>query len=165
MKTNIKSIISMAAIVCLAVTTVAFAHGGWGYRSHMSHYGGHMMGPEYDGGHMMRWGADEGSYRRGYGAWGNLSDEDAARLVASREKFYKYTRELRDRIEENEIALRKEMDQANPDQDKVFDLQEEISSLRGDFDEQALAHQFEVRKLLPENYRGSGYDYSRGYCW
>ena len=164
MKINKNFIFGLIAVSIFGIVAVSFAHDGRGYRSHMGNYENHMMGPGY-GVHMMRLDAYEGSYRRGYGAWGDLPDEDAARLSASREKFYKYTRELRDRIEENEIALRKEWDQANPDQDKIFDLQKEISSVRGDLDEQALAHQFEVRKLLPANYRGTGYEYSRGYCW
>ena len=63
------------------------------------------------------------------------------------------------------VALNNEMDKANPDQNKIFALQKEVSSLRSDFDQKALAHQLEVRKLLPDNYQGSGYGKGRGYCW
>ena len=38
-------------------------------------------------------------------------------------------------------------------------------SMRSDLDQKALDHQLKVRKLLPENYRGSSYAYNRGYCW
>jgi len=174
MKINKKSIFGLAAVLTLGLATIAFAHGGWGYGSHMGGYGGHMMGPGYDGGymmgpgyggHMMGWDADDGPYHRGYGDQCNLSDEDAAKLEASRDKFYKDTRKLRDQIEDRELALRSEMDKANPDQAKVYDLQKEVSSLRADFDQKALAHRLEVRKLLPDNFRGSGYGYGRGYCW
>jgi hypothetical protein len=176
MKINQKSIFGMAAVLTLALATVAFAHGNWGYGGHMMGpgyggeymmspgYGGHMMGPGYRG-HMMGWNSDDGPYCRGYGAWGNLSDEDAAKLNASQEKFYQNTRGLRDQIEEKSLALRDEMDKANPNQVKIFALQKEISSLRSDFDQKALAHQLEVRKMLPEDSRGSGYAHNRGYCW
>jgi Spy/CpxP family protein refolding chaperone len=177
MKINMKSIFGVAAVLILGIAAVAFAHGGWGYGGHMMGpgyrggymmgpgYGGHMMGPGY-GGHMMGWGADDGSYRRGYGAQGNLSDEDAAKLDASQEKFYQETRGLRDQIEEKSLALRDEMEKNNPDQAKIFALQKEISSLRSDFDQKAVSHQLEVRKMLPEDFRGSGhgYGYNRGYC-
>lgn len=183
MKTNKKNIIGLAAILTLAIAAVAFAHDG--YRGHMGGYGGHMMGPGYGGGnmmgpgygggymmgpgygggHMMGWDSDDGQYRRGPGTWGNLSEEDAAKLDASQEKFYNETRDLRDQIDEKGIALNNEMRKDNPDKDKVFELQKEVSSLRNDFDQKALAHQLEVRKLLPDNYRGSGYGNGRGYCW
>lgn len=155
MKTK-TTIFGLATLVTLAIAAIAFAHDG---------YGGHMMGQGYGSGHMMGWDSNDGPYCRGYADRGDLSDEDAARLDASREKFFKDTRELRDQIDEKEIALRHEMEKANPDQDKIFGLQKEISSLRSDFDQKALAHQMEVRKLLPDNYRGSGYGHGRGYCW
>ena len=166
MKINKKSIFGLAAVLILGIAAVAFAHGGWGYGGHMMGpgYGGHMMGPGY-GGHMMGWDSNDGPYHRGPGAWGNLSEEDAAKLESSREKFYGETQELRAQIEEKEIALRGEMDKSSPNQEKIFELQKEISTLRSDFDQKAVAHQLEIRKLLPENYRGSGYGYNRGYCW
>jgi Spy/CpxP family protein refolding chaperone len=163
MKTNKKNIFGLAAILTLAIAAIAFAHDGYG--GYMGGYGGHMMGPGYGGGHMMGYDSDDGPYRRGPGALGNLSDEDAAKLDASQEKFYNETRDLRDQIDEKGIALNNEMRKDNPDKDKVFELQKEVSSLRSDFDQKALAHQLAVRKLLPDNFRGSGYGNRRGYCW
>jgi zinc resistance-associated protein len=172
MKTK-TTIFGLATMLALAMAAIAFAHGGYG--SHMGRYGGehmmgpgyggHMMGRGYDRGHMMGWDSDDGSYCRKYGARGNLSEEDAARLDKSREKFYNDTRDLREQIDEKEMALSREMDKANPDQNKIFALQKEISSLRSDFDQKAIAHQMEVRRLLPDNYRGSGYGHGHGYCW
>ena len=174
MKLNTKSIFGLAAVLILGIAAVAFAHGGWGYGSHMGGYGGHMMGPGYGGGtmmgpgyggHMMGWDADNDAYCRGYGARGNLSDQDAAKLDASREKFYQDTRGLRDQIEEKSLALRDEMDKTTPDQAKIFALQKEISSLRSDFDQKALTHQLEVRKMLPEDFRDGFANNRGGYCW
>ena len=174
MKINTTSIFGLAAVLTLAIATVAFAHGGWGYESHMGDYGSHMMGPGYDGGHMMGWDyggghmmdydCNYGRHMRGHDAWNNLSDADAAKLEASQEKFYEDTRILSDRINKRQIALSDEMDKSNPDQGRVLALQKEISSLKSDFDQKALAHQLEVRKLLPEAYRGSGYGYGPVYC-
>lgn len=164
MKINMTSIVGMAAVLTLAIATVAFARGGWGDGSHMGRYGGHMMEPGYGGGHMMDYDCNYGYHMRGHGAWRNLSDEDAAKLEASQEKFFEDTNELRNKIDEKELALRKEMDKTNPDQDSVLALQKEISSLRSDFDQKALAHQLEVRKLLPEDYQGSGYGYGPANC-
>lgn len=183
---NRKSIFGLAAVLILGIAAVAFAHGGWGYGGGMmgpGYGGGYMMGPGYGGGymmgpgyghmmgpgyggHMMGWDSDDGPYRRGYNNWGNLSEEDAAKLNASQEKFYQDTRGLRDQIEEKSLALRDEMDKTTPDQAKIFALQKEISSLRSEFDQKALDHQLKVRKMLPEDFRGSGYANNRGgYCW
>jgi zinc resistance-associated protein len=174
MKINKTSIFGLAAVLTLAIATLAFAHGGWGYESHMGGYGNHMMGPGYDGGHMMGRGyggdhmmnydCDHDRYMHWREAWNNLSDADAAKLEAFQEKFYKDTHELRDKIDEKEFALRKELNKSNPNQHNVLALQKELSSLHSDFDQKALAHQLEVRKLLPEDYRGSGYGHGPAYC-
>jgi len=167
MNMNRKSIFGLAAVLILGIATIAFAHGGWGNGGGYMMgpgYGGRMMGPGY-GGHMMGWDSDGRSYHRGSGAWGNLSNEDAAKLNASQDKFYQDTEPLRDQIADKEAALNNEMKKDNPDKDKIFTLQKEISALKSDFDQKAIAHQLEVRKLLPDNYRGSGYGYGGGYCW
>jgi len=184
MKINKTSIFGLAAVLTLAIAAVAFAHGGWGYGSHMGGYGGHMMGPRYGseymmgpgydgghmmgpgfgGGHMMDYDCNYGRHMRGHDAWSNLSDTDAAKLEASQEKFYEDTRMLRDQINKKRIALSDEMEKSNPDQDRVLAIQKELSSLQSDFDQKALAHQLEVRKLLPEDYRGSGYGHGPAYC-
>lgn len=164
MNINKTSIFGLAAVLTLAIATVAFAHGGWGYGSHMGSYGGHMMGPGYGGVHMMDYDCNYGRHMRGHDAWSNLSDTDAAKLNASQEKFYEDTRILRDQINKKQIALSDEMDKSNPDQQSVLALQKDLSSLQSDFDQKALAHQLEIRKLLPDNYRGSGYGYGPAYC-
>lgn len=39
----------------------------------------------------------------------------------------------------------------------------QVSSLQSDFDQKAVTHRLEMRKLLPDNYRAAGDD--DGYCW
>jgi len=170
-----KSIV-IAAVVLIAGATLAFAHGGWdndnyGNGRHMGgNYGGmmgpgyrgYMMGPGY-GGHMMGpgWG-------RGYGpGYGNLTDEQAAKIDAARDKFYDETRSLRRDIDDKAYELGKEMDKENPDTNKVGELQKQLSKLRAEFDQKAVQHRLEMRKLLPEESRvqGRGYYGRGGYCW
>lgn len=142
--------IGLAAILTVAIAAVAFAYDG--DDSPMGGYGGHMMG--YDG--------YCGPYMHGRRGWGDLSDKDATKLNASRDKFYNDTRELRSKLDEKRDELRDAINQNNPDRAKVFELQKQVSSLQGEFDQKALAHRLEMRKLLPENYRASGD--ADGYC-
>ena len=174
--------IVIAAIVLLAGSALAFAHGGWGNNDYG--YGGRMMGPGY-GGYMM--GPGYGGYMmgpgyggrmmgpgwgRGYGAgYNNLSEEQRAKIDAARDKFFDETRSLRRSIDEKGYELRGEMNSEKPDAKKVAELQKELSKLQADFDQKAVQHRLEMRKLLPDNGRGYGQGYGRGYygrgpyCW
>jgi hypothetical protein len=174
MNFNKKSIFGLAALLIFGIAAVAFAHGGWGDGGYMMGpgYGGHMMGPGYGGGHMMGpgygghmmgWDSDDGPYHRGYCDRGNLSDEDAAKLDAAQEHFVNDTRELRRSIDEKQLALESELSKTNPDKTKALDLQQQLSRLRDDFDQKALAHRIEVQKIVPNGYAARGY--GNGYCW
>jgi Spy/CpxP family protein refolding chaperone len=157
---NTKSIV-IAAVVLIAGATFAFAHGGWGNDDYG--YGGHMMGPGYGGNYMMGPGWGRG-YHHGYG---NLSDEDRAKIDAARDKFYDETRSLRRDIDDKAYDLNKEMDKDTPDANKVAELQKQLSKLQSEFDQKRVQHRLEMRKLLPENYQGSerGYYGRGGNCW
>ncbi|MEJ2157404.1 MAG: periplasmic heavy metal sensor [Desulfobacteraceae bacterium] len=164
----------------MAIAAVAFAHDGYG--AYGDGYGGHMMGPGYGGrhmmgpgyggrhmmgygyggGHMMGYGPGYGRHMGGYDRWGALSEENAAKIDAARNDFYKATRELRNKIEDADIALRREMDKDKPDEGKVLDLQKKLSGLQAEFDQKAIAHRLEMRNLMPEGYRGRGG--RGGYC-
>jgi Spy/CpxP family protein refolding chaperone len=155
--------IVIAAVVLIAGATFAFAHGGWGgddygYGRHMR---GNMMGPGCQG-RMMGPGQGRG-HHHGYA---NLSDEERAKVDAAREKFFDETRSLRRDIDDQTYALRKEMNSDNPDSGKVAQLQKQLSSLQAEFDQKAVQHRLEMRKLLPEKFRGGGWGYGCGYrCW
>ncbi len=149
MKTSKLTItLTIASVVLLIGAGLAFAHGGAGYGG----YG--RMGRSY-GGHMMD-NPGYGPHMRGYGAWGDLSDEDAAKLEEARSRFYKATQELRGNIEEKSVVLRNEMIKDNPDTDKVMKLQKELSALEAEFDQKAVQHRLEMNKLAPEGFRGGG---------
>ena len=167
----------ISAVLLFAGAAIVFAQGGYGrggYGGHMMDwgpgYGGHMMG--YGHGHGwgpghgkgMGYGPGHGSYGRGYGA--DLTEEQRAKLDQAREKFFEQTEKLRDQIEDKRYALGTEMRKDNPDTDKVTTLRKELSQLESDFDQQAVLHQLEMRKLLPEDARrGFGRGYGGGYCW
>jgi Spy/CpxP family protein refolding chaperone len=158
---NTKSIV-IAAIILIAGTTFAYAHGGWynddyGYGRHMGRcmmgpdcgsqmmergYGGRMMGPNQCR-NMMGPGWGRG-HHRGYA---NLSDQDQAKIDAAREKFFDETRTLRRDIDDQAYALRKEMRKDNPDTAKVTQLQKQLSKLQDEFDLKAVQHRLEMRKL------------------
>jgi len=176
MKTHKKTIIGLVAVLTLPLAALAYAHGGYGGGHMMGPgYGGPMMGPGY-GHHMMDYGPGCGPYMgygphmRGYDNWGNLSDENAAKLDQARDKFFESTRDLRRKIDEKQYAIEEELRKDNPDTGKVTDLQKALSGLQAEFDQKALAYRMEVKKLVPqEAVRGSygrGYTEGRGgYCW
>lgn len=154
----------LASGFIVAIAAIAFAHGGYG--RHRGGYGGHMMGPGYGGGHMMDYGFGYGPRMGGYGGWGTLSEEDAAKIEAARDDFYKETRELRGKIDDTRIALRNELDKDQPSERKVKALQKQLSQLQAEFDQKSLAHDLKIGKLAPEGYQGyQGRGFRGGYCW
>ena len=173
---KIKTSIGILAVVStVAFAAIAFAHGPYGsggYGGYMMGpgYGGSMMGYGYGGGHMMGYGYGYGPQARGQNAWGNLSEEQTAQLERARERFFNQTRKLRNAIDDKKLDMRNELTKQDPDQGKVTRLQNQISELQAQLDQKAVAHQLEVRKLLPENYDGLEYGrpgargYGGGYC-
>jgi hypothetical protein len=174
---HIKTKIGIVAVALIfGIAAVVMAHD-WDDQG----YGGYMMGPGY-GGHMMGYGPGYGGHMMGpgmmgygqgyrgnmmgYGPYGynGLSREDAAKLEQSQEKFFNDTRDLRNNIEQKQLALNQELQQANPDRDKVLNLQKELSQLESQYDQKALAHQLELRKTFPEKAIGMGYGRGAN-CW
>jgi zinc resistance-associated protein len=161
--------ILIAAVILISGAAVAFAHGGWGgddygYGRHMR---GNMMGPGCQG-RMMGPGYGNNMMGPGHGrghhhGYANLSDEERAKLDAAREKFFDETRSLRRDIDDQAYALRKEMNSDNPDSGKAAQLQKQLSKLQAEFDQKAVQHRLEMRKLLPEKFRGGGWGYGCGY--
>lgn len=164
-KRTTKALIITSAILLIG-STIAFAHGGWGDGGygghHMRGYGNQMMGPG-QGGSMKGYGPGWG--KRG-GGYSNLSEEEIAKLDAAREKFYNDTKALRREINNKRVDLRDEMVKDGADTDKVLKLQRELSKLQADFDQKAVLHRLEMRKLLPEGFQGRGFGSGRGgRCW
>ena len=94
-----------------------------------------------------------------------MSEEDAAKIDAARDDFYKETRGLRGEIDDARIALRKEMDSDQPDESKVLELQKELSKLQAAFDQKSIEHRLKVEKFIPKDKGYQSRRFQRGYCW
>jgi Spy/CpxP family protein refolding chaperone len=165
-----KKILVIGVVLLFAGAALAFAQGPWGG----GYYGGHMMGygPGYGMGPGMMYGYGPGygmgpgmMYGYGYGPQGrygaNLTPEQRQKLQNEQQKFYNDTQKLRNQIQEKRFDLRSELSQPNPDAGKIGRLQKELSGLESQFDQKALQHRLEIRKILPDDFQG--YGYGRGY--
>jgi len=168
---RIQALILGTAFLLVAGVAVAFAHGpGGGYYGYGMNYGqGSDMGPG-----MMGPGSGMGPGMMGH--WRDSGDngpeltkEQQDKLDAAREKFWTENRKLRRQIEDKQDDLYDELAKANADEAKVTALQKELSKLQGEFDQKAIQHKLEVRKIAPELFRGRGYGRGHGagggYCW
>jgi Spy/CpxP family protein refolding chaperone len=149
MKRNTLIITGIAFLVSI-VTVSAFAHGpGW---SRGQGYG-NMMGPDCwgSGWHHKGW---YGYSQEGY--YGNLSAEEIAKLDQQRSEFFKATENIRQKIYEKEFALRSELAKENLDADKASKLQNEISKLQSNLDQERLNYEIMVKKSIPNYNHGRG---------
>jgi len=157
----------IAVVAMVMFSTYAFADGSWGWGRH-HRGGGYHMGPGYGD-------EDAGRYGRGSRTWGNLSEENAQKLEAQREVFFKDTEDLRRSIYQTRLEMKAEMVKEDADRGKLSDLRKELSNLQAEFDQKRLDYRLEMQKLMPDNYRaGSGMGRGRGWgrgpgsgggCW
>lgn len=151
MKKGIIGILAIAAIVALSVTAYA-GRGMMGYGQgdgqYMRGMGGHGRGPGY----MM----------------GNLTEDEARKINAERDAFFKATEDLRQDIYAKELELNSELAKKNIDTEKAAKLQKEISELESKFDQKRLDHMINLKKLNPNMARGFGMGmgggYQQGFC-
>jgi hypothetical protein len=157
MKRNLLIITGIALMLSIAAVS-AFAHGpGWsrdrGY--------GHMMGP--DG-----WGPGwhhRGGYGYGQeGYYGNLSEEEIAKLDQQRSEFFKATETIRQKLYEKELDLRKELAKEDPDTSQASKMQSDISKLQSELDQKRLDYEIQSKKTAPNYNRGyKGHGPMKGY--
>ena len=149
---RINTVLIIMAVFFIAGTSAAFAHGRWDGRGSMGY------GP-----------ADCPGWGSGYKS--DLTDEQKAAINTARDKFRNDTESLRTQIRDKRIALHDAMDADTPDSEQVMALQKELSALESEFDQIAVQHRLEMRKLLPDDFDGrgdgkrGGRGYSRGGCW
>jgi zinc resistance-associated protein len=155
MRGNLKGIMIATIIGIFGLASLSFA--GW---NNGCGYG------KGDGGCGM------GRYHRGgdscgtMGCFGNLSDEEVAKLDQQRSEFFKATEETRAQLYQKKLALRSELAKKNPDTGKASGLQQEISKLRGELDQKRLDFEIQARKSSPNYdraYRGHGRMMGSGY--
>ena len=106
------------------------------------------------------------------GGWANnLTEEQKTAIDNARDQFRKETEPLRVQIQEKRAALRDALNAETPDKAQVVELQKELSALEGEFDQMAVQHRLEMRKLLPDDSAGRGFGrrgdrgFGPGYCW
>jgi zinc resistance-associated protein len=151
-----KSII-LTALFLLAGAAIVFAHGGG--------MGPGMMGQGRGSGMGMGPGmmSDGDGWGRGYAQ--QLSKEDAQKLEAARSQFFNDTRTLREQIAEKRLTMQAELVNQNPDSARLTKMQQELSQLEAQFDQKALQHRIEVRKIVPDAAMGMGRGMGKGRCW
>ena len=107
---KVMMVLVIVAILGIGVTSFAgWGRGYWG--------GGYHMGQGYG---MMHRGWDDGP--RGYGGrgyWGDLSDEEIAKLEKERQDFYEATEDLRQALYQKELELRSELAKPEPNAQKA----------------------------------------------
>lgn len=152
MKKKTKGIIVLTVVAIFGFTTLAFA--GWG---NGCNYG---MGRDNRSANMDHRGGSghgQGQY------YGNLSEQEIAKIEQQRTGFFKATENNRQMLYEKELALRSELAKENPDTSKASNLQSEISKLQSDLDQTRLDYQIQARKSVPNYGRGdSGYGHMMG---
>ncbi len=140
---SIRTIILFASVVALlGLGTYAFADWGmgWGHRG-----GGY--GPGY--GKHRGWGP-------GYGYGGELSEEQFKQMQTARDEFFKATDKLRQDMYAKQLELRSEIAKENPDPKKAAVLQQQLSELQAQFDQEKLDHMIVMRKINPRMGYGFG---------
>ena len=167
-----KVLMGLVVVAVLAIAVTSFA--GWG-RGHRGY--GYHMGPGY--GMHEGWAQGPGGYG-GPGYRGDLSDEDAAKLNQERQAFFEATSDLREKRYQKELELRSELAKPEPDAKKAAGIQQEISDLDSQLDQNRLEHRIKMKKDFPRfGYRGDGYGprgrgmgrgmygggYGPGSCW
>ena len=142
MNKKTERIIILTVVAIFGVATLAFAGWGRGY--------GHMMG-------RGDWGPGwhhRGMYGYGQeGYYGNLSEEEIAKLEQQRSEFLKATENIRQKLYEKEDALRSELAKEDPNASKASNLQSEISKLQAELDQKRLDYEIQTRKTVPNSNR------------
>ncbi len=97
----------------------------------------------------------------------NLTDSQKTKIEAIQDAHYKATRDLREKMFDKSVELRRMWLQENPDKDKILALQKEVRVLRDQLEDKTTAHKLEVRKVLTPEQReklvNSGWGKGKGF--
>ena len=134
-------ILVIAAVAVLAFVAHASAEWGMGYGHHgWMHQG---MGRHYGG-----YGGP------GYGAFGNLSEDEIKKMDEERTAFFDATKDFRQEIYQKRLELSSELAKKNPDAAKAAALQKDISGVKAQLEQKRLDHIIRLRKINPDFSRG-----------
>ena len=84
----------------------------------------------------------------------DLSAEDKKALEDERQSFFQETKDIRQQIYQEDLALRSELAKKNPDVKKAAEVQSSISQLEAEFDRKRLDHFMKMRKIDPDFGKG-----------
>jgi Spy/CpxP family protein refolding chaperone len=162
MNGKVKGIIIVTIIGIFGFASLSFA----GWRNGC----GYGMGRD---GRGMGWHHRDGNRYGMMKNYSSLSEEEIAKLDQQRSEFFKATEETRGQLYEKELALQSELAKENPDTNKASNLQQEISKLQGELDQERLKFEIQTRKASPNynrTYIGHGRMMGHGYgqggnCW
>jgi Spy/CpxP family protein refolding chaperone len=89
------------------------------------------------------------NYNRGT-VWDELqlTGEQKTKIEALQENHYKATRQLREKIYDKSVEMRKLWRQANPDREQIAAAQQELRALRNEMEDKATALRLDVRAVL-----------------
>ena len=136
-------IMLIAAFFTIVLAAGASADMGRGYGA-----GGQMhQGPGWNQG---------GCGGAGWGASGNLSEEDIKKLEEERKAVIEDTKDLRRQVYQKRLELASEMAKQNPDTARAAAIQKEISDTKAQLAQKRLDHMFRVRKINPDLGMGFG---------
>jgi zinc resistance-associated protein len=125
-----------------AVAYPVLAHGpGWGK-------GGHSYG---------RWGGGPGYCYQGQGNFGNLTDEQRAKLDKLNQDFYNETNTLRNEIWTKKRELNTLLSQEQIDEEKVRALNKDLTALKAEMADKRLQHRLDAQKIAPGAGFGPGW--------
>jgi Spy/CpxP family protein refolding chaperone len=162
------NILLIGLVLFLAAVGLVFAQGGGGPKGGdagkpMMGDHGYGMGPgmmhgdpgfeddlsDDDLGPGPGYGHRRGMMRGQGGAMGaNLTPEQRQQLHTARQEFYNETQPLRHQIREKQFALQAQLNQQEPDEAAVDQLQQELSDLQQQFDQLRVQHQLEVSNIF-----------------
>ena len=139
-------VILLAALIAYPV----FAHRSgwsWGHGSHMRGYGG----------------SEPGYYMHHDRGYGNLTEEQTAKLQELDRKIYAENEKIRNDIWAKSSQLNTLLNTQNPDVKKAKTIQGEINDLRAELNQNRLDYELKARKIAPNvQYGNRG---GRGGCW
>jgi Spy/CpxP family protein refolding chaperone len=86
----------------------------------------------------------------GYGRNLNLTKEDQEKVDAERKAFRESTKDLKRDIYQKSLELQSEMAKKDTDSKKAFEIQKQLSDLKGQMDQKRLEHRFNMKKINPD---------------
>lgn len=134
---TLKPVLLVTLVLSLAGTTAAFTWGGMG--------GGWGCGPGGGMGHGKGFGMGPRHFMLM-----NMTPEQAGQVFDLRQKFMNETADLRKQMMVKAVELAQLWKAEKPDDKAILAKVKELSALRAQFAEKAVAQRLEVRKILPQ---------------